>query len=72
MVTDEKTGRKFVVKTEPDNGGYSFTPEVNWEAFKDTPMVKEREGAKFEDYLHKSAQDKKNFQEKMDDNWVKI
>lgn len=35
-------------------------------------MVKEREGAKFEDYLHKSAQDKKNFQEKMDDNWVKI
>jgi len=60
------------VVAEPDNGGLTFKPEVNWESFKDSGMIKEREGQQFHEYLHKSAQDKKNFQEKMDDNWVKI
>jgi len=60
------------VVAEHDNGGLTFKPEVNWEGFKDSGMIKEREGQQFQDYLHKSAQDKKNFQEKMDDNWSKI
>lgn len=33
---------------------------------------KENQGKKPEDYLHATAQDKKNFTEKMEDSWVRI